>query len=508
MESFTEGYVTAFPYTYGYYPEMNPIRSVFPILRKGFAVPRFRRALELGFGEGVSINIHAAAGNIEWAGTDFNATQTSFARDLAEASEARVNLYNDSFAEFAARDDLGEFDFIGIHGIMSWISHENQMHLAKIIEKNLAVGGVLYNSYNTFPGWAPMIPMRNMLALHAEKLGNSDLLQGINDALAFAQKLVDLDGLYTRQQPVIKARLEGMQKHDHVYLAHEYFNKNWDTISFARMAELLAPAKMDYVCQANYLELVDILNLSREQIEFLATIRDVVLKESVRDFLMGAQFRRDYWVKGARKLSAIDRDDALRRQSFALTCRRDSVELTAKGVRSVVNLNADVYNPVLDIFADNQPHAIGETEEKLREKNVSLSQILEVVSILAGKGSLAPAQEYDGKIQRCCQSLNEHIELLARAENTMNYLACPLTGGGVAIDRFAQLFLLAMKNGLRKPEQWAKFAWDQLCRTRQKLVIDGKTLETDEENLAELQKRAESFERDRLAILRLAGIAK
>ncbi len=35
------------------------------------------------------------------------------------------------------------------------------------------------------------------------------------------------------------------------------------------------------------------------------------------------------------------------------------------------------------------------------------------------------------------------------------------------------------------------------------------TLETDEENLAELQKRAESFERqDRLAILRLAGIAK
>lgn len=188
MESFTEGYVTAFPYTYGYYPELNPIRSVFPILRKGFAVPRFRRALELGFGEGVSINIHAAAGNIEWVGTDFNATQTSFARNLAEASEARVKLYNDSFAEFATRDDLGEFEFIGIHGIISWITAENQRHLAKIIEKNLAIGGVLYVSYNTLPGWAPMIPMRNMLALYAEKLGNSDLLQGINDALAFAQK--------------------------------------------------------------------------------------------------------------------------------------------------------------------------------------------------------------------------------------------------------------------------------------------------------------------------------
>ncbi len=26
-----------------------------------------------------------------------------------------------------------------------------------------------------------------------------------------------------------------------------------------------------------------------------------MLKESVRDFLMGAQFRRDYWVKGGEK---------------------------------------------------------------------------------------------------------------------------------------------------------------------------------------------------------------
>ena len=41
-----------------------------------------------------------------------------------------------------------------------------------------------------------------------------------------------------------------------------------------------------------------------------------------------------------------------------------------------------------------------------------------------------------------------------------------------------------------------------------KLVIDGKTLETDEENLAELQNaRPKVFEQDRLAILRLAGIA-
>lgn len=65
-----------------------------------------------------------------------------------------------------------------------------------------------------------------------------------------------------------------------------------------------------------------------------------------------------------------------------------------------------------------------------------------------------------------------------------------------------------MKNGLRNADQWAKFAWDQLCRTRHKLVTDGKTLETEEENLAGLQKRAGDFERDRMPILRLGGMVK
>lgn len=51
-----------------------------------------------------------------------------------------------------------------------------------------------------------------------------------------------------------------------------------------------------------------------------------------------------------------------------------------------------------------------------------------------------------------------------------------------------------MKNGLRNADQWAKFAWDQLCRTRHKLVTDGKTLETEEENLAEMPKRAGNSE--------------
>lgn len=508
MESFTEGYVTAFPYPYGYYAELNPLRSIFPILLKSVGVPRFRRSLELGFGEGISINIHAAAGKTQWVGTDFNAAQTNFARSLAEASEAKIRLFNDSFAQFARRDDLGEFEFIGLHGIMSWISHENQKHLVDIIDKHLAVGGVLYNSYNTFPGWAPMAPVQGILSLHAEKLGNSDLAQGIDDALAFAGKLVGLDGQYTKNLPMIKSRIERLRKHDAAYLAHEYFNKNWDIIPFARMSEMLSAVKMDYVCQADCLGLFDFLNLTREQAAFVNGIRDVVLGESVRDFLQGTQFRRDYWIKGARGLANIERDDSLRQQALVLVCMRSAVDLAVRGSMFTVELNGEIYNPVLDIFADNLPHSIGEAEERLRGKGVNFTQLLEAVCMLLGKGCLSPAQEYDAGVLGQCRNLNDHIELLSRADNTINYLASPLTGGGLAVNRFDQLFLLAARHGCRKPDQFAKFAWDQLSRARHKLVVDGKALEKDGENLAELVKRAGDFERNKLPILKLHGIAE
>jgi len=44
---------------------------------------------------------------------------------------------------------LPDFDYIGLHGIWSWISDENRQVIVDFIRKKLKVGGVLYISYNT-----------------------------------------------------------------------------------------------------------------------------------------------------------------------------------------------------------------------------------------------------------------------------------------------------------------------------------------------------------------------
>jgi hypothetical protein len=83
-------------------------------------------ACELGFGQGISANIHAAASVTQWHGTDFNPSQAGFAQSLASATGSSARFYDQAFDEFANRDDLPEFDYIGLHGIWSWISDENR----------------------------------------------------------------------------------------------------------------------------------------------------------------------------------------------------------------------------------------------------------------------------------------------------------------------------------------------------------------------------------------------
>src|SRR5271165_4466366 len=84
----TAGYVTELEYTHGYYRELAPGLLRFGCLSAGIAPPSARklRYLELGFGQGLSINIHAAAVAGEFWGTDFNPTQVAYARSLVEAA--------------------------------------------------------------------------------------------------------------------------------------------------------------------------------------------------------------------------------------------------------------------------------------------------------------------------------------------------------------------------------------------------------------------------------------
>ena len=213
--SWSEGYVADVGYTYGYFRELAPSLMGLCLLAKGVEPPRRGKLkyLELGFGQGVTLNIHAAANEGEFWGTDFNPAHASGARELARASGADLHVFDASFAELAARDDLPEFDIIALHGIWSWISAENRRVIVDIARRKLAAGGILYISYNTTPGWAPAMPLRHLMILHKDLATNESLglLPRIDSALNFASRLEESKAGYFRANPALSERLKKLK---------------------------------------------------------------------------------------------------------------------------------------------------------------------------------------------------------------------------------------------------------------------------------------------------------
>jgi hypothetical protein len=81
-----------------------------------------------------------------------------------------------------------------------------------------------------------------------------------------------------------------------------------------------------------------------------------------------------------------------------------------------------------------------------------------------------------------------------------------VTGGGITVGRFEQLFLLALGQGKKQPAEWAQSVWGILQAQGQKLVKEGKTLETDEENLTELNDQARVFAEKQVPVLKALGV--
>lgn len=513
MSDWTDGYVADIGYIYGYYPELNPLRVRLAFLNAGLVAPKIGAACELGFGQGLSANLHASASIFQWYGTDFNPSQAAFAQELVGASDSGAKLFDEGFDVFCTRADLPEFDYIALHGIWSWISNENRAVIVDFVRRKLKVGGVLYVSYNTQPGYAAMVPMRLLLTEHAEVLGSdgAGILSRIDGALDFVDKLLATDPAYARSNPQVIDRIDRIKKHNRHYIAHEYFNRDWEPMAFAQMARWLKPAKMQWACSANYLDALDAVNLTAEQQELLASIPDPLFRQTTRDFIVDQQFRKDYWVKGARTLSRLEQAEGLRAQRIVLVKPRADISLKVMGNLGEATMQEAVYGPILELLADHKPKSLGQIEQILQKAGtpIGLAQIQQAAMLLSATGAVSAVQR-DAEIteaKKSCDLINTHLMLKARAGDELRYLASPVTGGGVNVTRFEQLFLMAIQQGKQKPTEWAQFVWGILATQGQLLFKEGRTLESAEDNIAELTAQAQTFANKQLPILKALQIA-
>ena len=511
MANWRDGYVAEVTYSHHYCREMNPQRLRFALASAGLHCPAIAQACELGFGWGAGTNLHAAASATTWHGTDFNPSHAGLAQELAGRSGAAAHLADQSFAQFCARGDLPDFDYIALHGVWSWVSEANRALIVEFIGRKLKPGGVVFISYNTQPGWASMLPLRDLMFAHSTMLTapGRPMGQRIDDALAFGQHLVETSPRFAAAHPGLAQRLAQLQTFDRDYLAHEYFNDNWEPMSFLAVAQLLAPAKLDFACSANGFDHVPGIDLSAEQQSTLDALPDPLFRQGARDLMVDQQFRRDYWIKGARRLTAHEQLAALRGTVVMLVKHRPNVPVSIDIARGAASLNQAIYAPVLDVLADHRAQSLAAIESAVAGAGVRIELVREVVLILAALGHLVFVQD-DAAIAHArpqCARLNDALLERARTRDDMHFLASPVSGEGFSVGRIEQLFLLALREGRAQAADLASFAWHILEGQGQQFVREGTALESVEDKLAHLTSMGASFLATRLPVLRELLIA-
>lgn len=497
MSDRSAGYVTDVGYTFGYHAALNPLAARLAFLRVGLEPPRVETACELGFGQGVSLAVHAASSSARWWGNDLLPEHVRFARSLDSASGAGSTLVEATFEEFAEQTtDLPRFDFIGLHGVLSWISADNRVRIAGFLRDHLAPGGVVYTGYNALPGWADMVPLRRVMAEHATRAGAGSTVSRIEGALAFTARLLDTHPQAVRGTPQVAARFERLRHADRRYLAHEYFNRDWEPLYFNDVAGLLGTAGLRHACPAQLRDHLDALNLTDGQRRLVGEIADPVFRETVRDFVTNTQVRRDYWVRDARPMGADAIREAWRGTRFVLATPRGEVAERVTGPLGEQCLSEPVHLAVLAALGDHRPREFRDVEAAT---GLGVGVLADAVFQLAAFGYVSIAQD-DATIRRCTartERLNAQLTAQAAASDDIAVLASPVTGGGVIVGRTEKLFLEAIASGQRTPDDWVAHAQFRAAAW----------LETTSSGATELVQQARRFADLRLPVLQALAVA-
>lgn len=512
MTGWHEGYVSDIPYSLGFYREMTPAHVAFCAAAVGKSAGGAvapQRVLELGFGMGLGFVLGAAANpGTHFEGCDFNPEHALHARELATAAGlTNVTISDASFQDIAraAKEGQADLDMIVLHGILSWISADARAAIVEIARKRLKPGGLLYVSYNCYPGWAQLAPLQRMMRDVAKRTG-ANSAANMDAALALFKELTDEGARFFTTNNLIAPRLEKMQTMARSYLAHEYLNADWTVFHFADVASMFGDAKLSFVASATIAENIDAVSVPEAMRQRVASTQDPIWKETLRDYAMSKQFRRDIYARGSIPTTPAETNILLDSFRFMLCVPRDKVTFKIQAGLGEMNGNPELYGALADLLSIKAT-TVAEIASLPVFAPSGRQGALQAIALMVHTGQampIAPGHKADPKpAQRFNRVMAERM-LRARANN---FLATPVTGSGIGASNTELLMLGALHRGAREQAGPLLDATIQaMAQIGVKPVREGKAVTDDAEIRSVMTADVEAFLSQTLPVWKKLGV--
>ena len=506
MAGWSQGYFSETGYTYSYFGIMNPLRSRLALLNAHIHPPIIRSCCELGYGQGLSINIHASASENKWIGTDFNPSQAYFSKTLGDKSGNGAISKDLDFKSFTEDPLLPNFDYICLHGVWSWVSEKNRREIIKFVSKKLNPGGLLYLSYNVTSGNAPMISARSAMKKQYDLLRAEGVAfdQAVKSAIAFTKEMFTSETIYKKAYPRMEKMLSDLTEKPSEYIAHEFLNENWTPMNFIDLASYCDDAKLTYAGSANYIDELDVVNFTELQITQLNKLRDRVHRENSKDILINRVFRNDYWVKGVKKITTQERFELFMDEHVIFT-RKDSTSLDYKvaGALKKANLDHPIYAHLIERLKDQKVWKIRDLYSKLDEiYKTNFDNFFQAIYILVGTNVIASCNSFQHAktLYANTKGINDILLKDAIHNKSLMVLASPVLGGGLHMPWMDMMFTRAYLEG--KGKKLAQSVYENLQESNQKLQRDGQDIQSKSESLEVLGDLEKVYREDMLPFLK------
>lgn len=286
--SYDEVPYPSFPYTQTHPDRLATLATLFgmqpPAVEHG-------RVLEVGCaGGGNLIPMALALPESTFVGIDLSARQLADGWEMVEA----LGLKNVALKRLNIMDmppDLGQFDYIIVHGVYSWVPPAVQDKILTICKQHLAPNGVAYLSYNTYPGWHMRGMIRDMMRYHTRQFVEPQMrIDQARALLAFLAESVPPEN--NAYGILLKTELEGMSQHSNPYLFHEHLEEYNEPLYFYQFIERAAHHGLQYLAEADFSAMLGNLFPAHVSETLRRAVSDIIHMEQYMDFVRNRMFRQ------------------------------------------------------------------------------------------------------------------------------------------------------------------------------------------------------------------------
>lgn len=304
MNGWSHGYDVSLGYTYNFQREMAPNWIDFCVGTHGYEPERRGsdyRYLDLGCGQGFGLCLLAAANpDAEFTGVDFQAEHIAHGQALAEAADlANVRFIQAHFVELAREwpDELGEFDYVGLHGILSWISPDLRATVMQCLAHATRQGSLVYFGYNTQPGSLSAMPFQHVSRL-IKKKAECTSTEALDRSMKLFQQLKYAKAPIFEVLPGLTRRVEGLASLPISYLVHEYLHEHWTPLWHSQVATDARRAGLSYVGTATVAQALLPDAIAPAIRALILQQADADLRQDLQDLVLNQSFRRDIFHCG------------------------------------------------------------------------------------------------------------------------------------------------------------------------------------------------------------------